>query len=103
MATNGSAISAFAPPRRRSRTLLSAFVVVCVDCAWALWWVIRASWREAEGKRKRPPGKARGGQQVRVRPRGRSRAVPQGVAGVRGPGASQFLVGKLRPPEGQQS
>ena len=68
MATNGSATSAFAPPRRRGRTLLSAFVVVCVDCAWALWWVIWASGREAEGKRKRPPRKARGGQQVRSGP-----------------------------------
>lgn len=103
MGTNGSATSAFAPPRRRGRALFSAFVVVCVDCAWALWWVIRALGRQAEGNRKRPPRKARGGQQVRVRPRGRSRAVPHCVPGVRGPEASQFLVGKLRPREGQQS
>lgn len=103
MGTNGSATSAFAPPRRRGRALFSAFVVVCVDCAWALWWVIRALGRQAEGNRKRPPRKARGGQQVRVRPRGRSRAVPHCVPGVRGPEASQFLVGKLRPRERQQN
>lgn len=78
--TNGSAASAFAPPRGRGRARLFAFAAGSVGCAWALRWVIGARGREADREGRGPLRKVRGGRPVGVRPRGSVRVLCHSVA-----------------------
>lgn len=86
--TNGSAPTAFAPPRRRGRARLFANAAGSVGCAWAPRWVIGPRGREADGEGRELSGKARGGRQVGVRPRGSARCCV--AVWPRGPGGRGF-------------